>query len=253
MKIHINHLSIKNTLIATAILLASTPSTQVYADASGQKKTAPLKPDVPYVFVVHNGRSIRIERDVFDSLKARINIRGVLLQQSDSCPPFCLQPMQLDIPVETVGEHEIIDFMLHKLRDDSGVLVDVRSRQEYETATIPGSVNFFIQDIQKGSGDEKFDAMLKSFGAKKRENVSGFTRFLETIGLKDNSKVTDTWDFSEAKELVVWTNSSINKISVDSIKLLHEAGYPASKLKWYRGGLASWQYWGFNTYSKPKR
>lgn len=239
--------------MAAAILLALTPMTQAHADASGQKKTAPLKPGVPYVFVVHNGRSIRVERDVFDSLKARINIRGVLLQQSDSCPPFCLQPMQFDIPVETVGEREIIDFMLHQLRDNSGVLVDVRSRQEYDTATIPGSVNFFIQDIQKGSGDVKFDAMLESFGAKKRENVDSFTHFMETIGLKDGNMVTDTWDFSEAKELIVWTNSSINKISVDSIKLLYEAGYPASKLKWYRGGLASWQYWGFNTYSKPKR
>jgi len=253
MKKHIKYFSLRGSLIAAVILLSLSPVTIVHADASGQKKTAPLKPDVPYVFVVHNGRSIRIERDVFDSLKARINIRGVLLQQSDSCPPFCLQPMQLDIPVETVGEREIIDFMLDELRNDSGALVDVRSRQEYDTATIPGSVNFFIQDIQKGSGNAKFDAMLESFGAKKRGDIDGFTRFMETIGLKDDSMVTDIWDFSDAKELIVWTNSSINKISVDSIRLLLEAGYPAAKLKWYRGGLASWQYWGFNTYSKPKR
>lgn len=237
--------------IALAISLSS-PSL-VSADASNKKNIAPLKPDVPYLFVVHNGRSIKIERDVYDSFSARIGLRGSLIQMADSCPPFCLLPQNLDVPVQTVGEAEIIDFMLTKLRDSSGTLVDVRGEKSHAYATIPGSLNYFIQIFLKGPGDNKFDAMLETFGAKRRGEISAVTKLLETIGINDSSMLTDNWDFTEAKELIIWTTSSIDDSAGSAIKALLDAGYPASKLKWYRGGLASWQYWGFNTYRTVSR
>lgn len=235
----------------TVALCLSCP-TMALSDAQSGKTIAPLKPEMPYLFVVHNGRSIKIERDIFDSYKARANLYGNLVQIAGTCPPFCLLPQQLDIPVETVGETEIIDFMMTKLRNGKGVLLDTRSKKAYESDTIPGSVNYFIQIIQKGLGNKEFEDMLLSLGAERRDEVSALDKILESTGIKDTSMLTDTWDFTEAKELIVWSSSAMNKSSVTAIEKLLAAGYPAEKLKWYRGGLASWQYWGFNTY-KQKR
>ena len=98
MKTSITNKKIKLTAIAAALALCiginTTPS---HADASGDKKTAPLKPDVPYLFVVHQGRSIRIERDIYDSHKVRRDISSSMLHQAGSCPPFCIQPIRLDV------------------------------------------------------------------------------------------------------------------------------------------------------------
>ena len=242
------------TKLATGIILALSmaTSTTVLADASGKKNIAPLKPDMPYIFVVHNGRSIKVERDIDDSYKARMSIRGTLVQSADSCPPFCLQPHQLDVPVETVGELEIIDFMMDQLRGGKGVLVDIRGKKAHDASTIPGSVHYFVQIIQKGLGDETFENMLIALGAERRDNINMLDNVLELIGIKDASMLTDKWDFTEAKELVLWNNSAIEGSSAIAIKALLDAGYPATKLKWYRGGLASWQYWGFNTYNKKR-
>lgn len=240
------------TKIAFAMAASLAYPMHSQADATGEMNTAPLKPDMPYIFVVHNGRSIKIQRDIDDSYRVRMDIRGTMIQTADTCPPFCLQPQNLNLPVETVGEFEIVDFMMTKLRDSSGVLVDIRSKKSYEYSTIPGSVNYFVQLIQKGLGDEEFENMLLALGAEKRTDVSAFDKALESIGLKDTSMLTEDWDFTEAKELIIWSNSAMEKASVIAIENLLAAGYPNTKLKWYRGGIASWQYWGFTTYKKRR-
>lgn len=243
---------ISKTSLALALATSLGYPMSALSDASGLRNLAPLKPDMPYIFVVHNGRSIKIERDIDRSYRARMDIRGTLIQNADSCPPFCLLPMSMDAEVETVGEIEIIDFMMEKLRNNTGTLIDVRSRTPYENSTIPGSINYFVQTMQKGPGDSDFDNMLIALGAQRRGEVSVLDKLLENTGIKDSSMLTDDWDFSEAKELVVWANSAIDRSSVVAIEELLAAGYPAEKLKWYRGGLASWQYWGFNTYTTTR-
>lgn len=242
----------KPTLLSLAIASTTMVAPHAFADAKSGKTIAPIKPDMPYIFVVHNGRSIRIERDAFDSLKARNDIRASLTQNSTACPPFCLQPAQLDIPVETIAEAELIDFMLMDLRDDNGVLIDVRSKQNYESNTIPGSTHYFIQDVQKGLGHEDFDLMLEQFGAQRHDGLTITDKLTEMLELDGHGMKSDIWDFSEAKTLVFWSQSAIDPTAARAIRIMYEAGYPAEKLKWYRGGLASWQYWGFNTLKTRK-
>ena len=245
--------TIKLSAIAVALALGIGINTAaVHADASADKATAPLKPGVPYLFVVHQGRSIRIERAIYDSHKVRRDINSSMLHQAGSCPPFCIQPISLDVPVDTIAEAELVDFMLNQLRDGTGTLVDVRTRRNHESSTIPGSVNFSVQDILKGAEDEKFKAMLSEFGVKPRGETGGLAGLLESAGFKD-AMLTDDWDFTEAKELVFWANSAMDGIPAKSIGKFLEVGYPASKLKWYRGGLASWEFWGFNTYTAKRR
>lgn len=240
-------------LAPVALALSLAFSQGVLADASSKKNTAPLKPDVPYIFVVHNGRSIKVERDIDQSFRARVDIRGQLYQNANTCPPFCLKPMQLNVPVETIGEAEIIDFMMASMRENTGVLVDARHPNSYNKSTIPGSINLFIQDLMKAAEGDELDAIFESLGAEKREQPGWFTGQLETYGLAGDGLRKGEWDFTEAKDLVIWSTSAMDRTSESVIRIFLDAGYPASKLKWYRGGMASWQYWGFSTVGTPKR
>lgn len=250
---HTHSTSLKRTLLAASLsMLIASPQISV-ADAESGKNIAPLKPDVPYLFVTHQGRSIRVERDIDASYLARGNIRGTLIQNAKSCPPLCLLPMTLDIPVDTWGENEIIDFMLNDMRDKRGTMIDIRSKSTYDIATIPGSEHWFIRDLMQEAEIDKLDKRFESFGARRHDGIPLLTRIKSMLGIVDTSNQTDEWDFSDAKTLVFWGVSPMEKAPVVAIEHMLQAGYPAHKLKWYRGGLASWQYWGFNMVSKPKR
>jgi rhodanese-related sulfurtransferase len=237
----------KTTLAAVLALSLCSAHGVTWADGSGTITIAPLKPDVPYVFVIHQGRTIKVQRDVYKSFIARSDIRGPLIQTSPSCPPFCLQKMELDVPVVTIGEAEIVDFMLTTLRDKKGILVDVRTERTYKNSTIPGSVNYPLRRINKGADSKEFITMLEELGAKHREKPDWLTQQMENIGLIDASMLSENWDFSDAKDLILWSSSATDNSAATSIKALLTAGYPAQKLKWYRGGMAAWQYWGFTT------
>lgn len=239
-------------LLPIALAIGLTIPQTSLADAT-RMGTAPLKPDVPYVFVVHQGRSVKVERDIERSFRAGIDIRGELMQTSGTCPPFCLQPIKLELPVETVGESEIIDFMLTDLRDNKGALVDIRSPKHFDLNTIPGSINLFFRDVIKAAESNELDAVLEGFGAKRRESPGWFMQQLEEYGLVGNGLRTADWDFTDAKELIIWNLGPTSGVPAKVIEILLSAGYPASKIKWYRGGMAAWQYWGFTTVSAPKR
>lgn len=236
--------------LAAAIGLA-TPQTAL-ADATSLG-TAPLKPDVPYVFVVHDSRSVKVQRVIEQSFRVGMDIRGTLYQTVANCPPFCLQPLKLDLPVETVAETEIVDFMLTTLRDNAGTLVDVRAPRQFAYNTIPGSINLFVQDLIKAQDDNAMPAVFERLGAKRREAPGWFRQQLEDYGLAGNGLQSGEWDFTEAKELIVWGIAPTSGVPAQVIDILLAAGYPASKLKWYRGGMAAWQYWGFTTVGTPKR
>ena len=48
------------------------------------------------------------------------------------------------------------------------------------------------------------------------------------------------YDFSQAKILVLFCNGAWCSQSVTMITDLMKLGYPAEKLKWYRGGMHDW-------------
>ncbi|OQX39275.1 MAG: sulfurtransferase, partial [Candidatus Sedimenticola endophacoides] len=55
------------------------------------------------------------------------------------------------------------------------------------------------------------------------------------------------WDFRNAKTLVLFCNGIWCPQSSVNIKTLANMGYPAYKLKWYRGGMQSWLSVGLST------
>jgi 3-mercaptopyruvate sulfurtransferase SseA len=52
--------------------------------------------------------------------------------------------------------------------------------------------------------------------------------------------VGDTYDFSNAKTLVMYCNGNWCGQSPTAINKLLKMGYPAAKIKYYRGGMQSW-------------
>ena len=59
----------------------------------------------------------------------------------------------------------------------------------------------------------------------------------------------DDRDFSKAKTLVMFCNGMWCGQSPNNIKSLLKMGYPANKIKWYRGGMQDWEVLGLSTVS----
>ncbi|WP_462321398.1 rhodanese-like domain-containing protein [Halochromatium sp.] len=147
------------------------------------------------------------------------------------CPPYCVQPMQLAPGVETIGELELIDYLQRAAADHSDVLViDSRTADWVERATIPGSLNIPYSQLDP--------AYAKP------------AQIAEILQLEFGAVAADgLWDFENVKTLVFFCNGAWCGQSPTNIKALLGLGYPAHKLKWYRGGMQAWEQLGLTTVS----
>ena len=172
---------------------------------------------VPYVEVEANGKKYRIEREQ----KPNSYLTNTYALTSRPSPPFFVQPFYVAPDVETFGELEVLDFIKHK----KGVFIDARLPNWYHKSAIPTAVNIpftiFLSDSPKR------DKVLKSFGVK----------------IVADKK----YDFSNAKALLLYCNGAWCGQSPTAIHALIDMGYPAKKLKYYRGGMQSWQLLGLTT------
>jgi len=230
-------------VIALLAWLAAVPAVAEEEVVVGDSAFIPLAENKPYMYVIHNGRSVKIQR-VQDQ---EYELKGYFAKTARKCPPFCIQPISVDPRVQTIGEIELFDFMEGELRDGRGLLIDARTPTWYEKGTIPGSINIPFTELSKEPSDPVMAQYLKDFGAKPRGEVGAFTRFLEKWGLIDATFKTDNWDFSEAKDLVLWCNGPACGQSPRAIRGLLAAEYPPEKIKYYRGGMQLWQLWGLTT------
>ena len=197
-----------------------------------------------YLEVEHNGEQVRIQR-----IQDQDNVlKDGFAKTSRKCPPFCIQPMHIAPGVETVGEAEIFRFMDRQLAAGTGMIIDARTSSWYDKGTIPGSVNIpFTQFTGSEEDAETIDA-LKQVGGVPRGEVGRFTRILErllaALGLFGADMKTDTWDFSNAREVVFWCNGPWCGQSPRAIKGLLDHGFPAEKISYYRGGMQMWKILG---------
>ena len=199
------------------------------AAASGDNKIAP---DLDSVEVMHNGEKVVVMRGHDNSA----TLPEEFLKTDRGCPPFCIQPIVAAKGVDTVGELEVLEFLKQSAGGDASILVvDSRTPDWAMRGTIPGAVNIpwnqLRQDSMAGmfgdSGDSQVDKVIEErFGAKK--------------GKKG-------WDFGDAKTLVLFCNGIWCGQSATNIATLIEMGYPADKLKWYRGGMQDWVSAGLTT------
>lgn len=176
--------------------------------------------DIEYVDVLHDGRPVRIQRN--QDPDARISDRYALT--SRKCPPFCVQPSVIAHGVETIGELELLDYLGRAAKGDHTILViDSRTPDWVEKGTIPGSVNIPWTTLNPEAGADPFeiaDILEKRFGVRGTEGL---------------------WDFSNAKTLVLFCNGIWCGQSPANIRTLLKFGYPAARIKWYRGGMQDWE------------
>ena len=205
-------------LILAAFLLITNVLT-----ASGNEFDINITNEISFIDVKHNGKEVRIQRN--QSLDNLIN--SEYAKTSRKCPPFCIQPHNLGNGVETIGELELLNYLEKSSSGDNSILViDSRTENWVKKGTIPGSINIPWTLLRPEAGADPFEVaelLEKKFGA---TNIAGL------------------WNFSTAKTLVLFCNGMWCGQSRSSIKTLLRFGYPAEKLKWYRGGMHDWEILG---------
>lgn len=199
--------------------------------------------DQPYLPVDH-GAELGEVQQLQDNDAA---IEDSFVSNSRPCPPFCVNPLNVADGVDTVAEIEVIKFMETLVYSGDGVMIDARTVSWHEKGTIPGSVNIPFTVFEKPVNDTELVAVLKRLGAKQRGDVNVIMRSLEKIGLFNGKKKTEDWDFSEAKQLLIWCNGPWCGQSPRAIQALVNLGYPSENLHYYRGGMQMWQSLGLAT------
>jgi len=233
-----------NKSLVSVILAASVA---ISFNAQAKEVAVKITKDKTYSTVQENGNLIKISR-IQDTSHV---IDGSFAKTSRPCPPFCINPLSIDPDVKTVAELEVIKFMETSLYRGDGVLIDARTPSWHKKGTIPGSVNIPFTKFEKDADDFELTEIFESLGAVERDDVNPVLRIVEGFGLFDGDQKTEKWDFSDAKELLLWCNGPWCGQSPRAIRGLLQAGYPAEKLYYYRGGMQMWQSLGLTT-TMPK-
>ena len=185
--------------------------------------------DIESVTVRHGDTDVNIMRN--QNQKNTIN--PAFAKTSRKCPPFCIQPAQLAPGVETIAELEVLDYLKRMSEgDDSIVVIDSRTPAWVAKGTIPGAVNIPWTSLNPAKGADPISIGEILEGRFNARNLEGL------------------WDFREARTLVMFCNGMWCGQSPNNIKNLLGFGYPANKIKWYRGGMQNWEILGLTT-AKP--
>ncbi|NOX91366.1 MAG: rhodanese-like domain-containing protein [Gammaproteobacteria bacterium] len=169
-------------------------------------------------------------------------LTGGYTKTSRKCPPFCIQPLHVAPGVITVAELELLEFIDKKLEIGNGVLIDARTPAWYQKSTIPGSINIpFTHFDPEKSVAALADVLLKLNVHKKGMSGSSFMDSIRTFFSGDANAADSPWDFSQAKEILLYCNGIWCGQSPHAIKNLLSLGYPPEKIYYYRGGMQAWQ------------
>ena len=188
-----------------------------------------ITPEIESVTVQHGDKQMQIMRN--QNQKNTVN--PAFAKTSRKCPPFCIQPAKLAPGVETIAELEMLDYLKRMSEgDDSIVVVDSRTPDWVAKGTIPGAVNIPWTSLDPARGADPI-----SIG----EILEGTFNAMNLEGL---------WNFREARTVVMFCNGMWCGQSPNNIRNLLGFGYPADRIKWYRGGMQNWEILGLTT-AKP--
>lgn len=202
-----------------------------------------IAPDLSSVETAHDGVAVTIQRNQDENN----TLTGGFSKTSRKCPPFCVQPIEVAPGVKTVGELELLDFIQNELNNGTGILIDARTPSWHSKGTIPGSTNIPFTTFDDDTDDIVLKVALGKLGVHRKNNHNFTTKIWNNIlSITGNNKKIVRWDFSEAKNLLLWCNGMWCGQSPRAIKGLLKLGYPPEKIQYYRGGMQSWLLLGFN-------
>ena len=213
-------------MMKSKLLVAAFAASLVFsANVSAGKPVAIVKGTMD-VAVKHNGKDVKITRNQDN----KNTVNPAFAKTSRPCPPFCIQPAVLAPGVETIAEREVIDYVAKMSGGDSSILVvDSRTPDWVEKGTIPGAKNI---------------PWTKLNPAKGADPVSILELLEDEFGVTESEGLLN---FSKAKTLVMFCNGMWCGQSPNNIQNLLKIGYPAYKIKWYRGGMQDWEILGLTT------
>jgi hypothetical protein len=180
--------------------------------------------DMRSLSFTQNGQTHRIAR----TAPAAATVEQMREALDPACPPSCIQPMQIAPGVATVGELEVLDFMTGPVTEGTGLLVDARLAPWFTRGTLPGAISMPYPAL---APDNSF-----------------LPDILQALGATD---AADGWNFATALDLLVFGNGPAADMAPRAISGLIEAGFPPSKLRWYRGGVTGWSALGL-TITEPE-
>lgn len=184
-----------------------------------ESKAVLITHGVENVEVKHNGETVKIMRVQEKSNEIVPFYRKTTRGTIQAMHPF--EPHKVD----TIGEREIIDY-IKKMSDgdDSIIIIDSRTPAWVKrSGMIPGAVNIPFTKFRESS--DTLEIMEDEFNV-----IPG-----------------ETFNFLNAKTLVMYCNGNWCGQSPTAIRKLLAMGYPASKIKYYRGGMQSWTSLGLTT------
>lgn len=191
-----------------------------------EKVKVGITAEIASISVKHKGKTVVIQRNQNN----KNTIASDYAITSRDCPPFCIRPIKLAPGVETIAELEILEYLQKVSTGDKSILViDSRTPNWVVKGTIPGSINIPWTKLSLTAGG----------------NALSIAEILtEQFGVVFDD---DLYDFSNAKTLVMYCNGMWCGQSPMNIKTLIKFGYPADKIKWYRGGMQDWHILGLTT------
>jgi len=208
------------------ILIAAFAASLVFSANVSAGKPVGITGKMMDVTVKHDGKSVKITRNQDN----KNTVNPAFAKTSRPCPPFCIQPAILAPGVETIAEREVIDYIAKMSGgDDSILVVDSRTPDWVKKGTIPGAKNLPWTKLNPAKGADPvsiLEIMEEEFGVTESEGLL---------------------NFSKAKTLVMFCNGMWCGQSPNNIKNLLKFGYPAHKIKWYRGGMQDWEILGLST------
>jgi rhodanese-related sulfurtransferase len=185
---------------------------------SGQFDKVKITPDMSYIYVYHKGKAVKVHR--IQNTKHKLT--GEYAKQYR--PNTSIQPIKMHKNIQTIGEVELLHFMKDKSNNKKGIIIDVRTKDDYKKESIPSAVN-----IPADTKDDtaKMEKILKVLGVKRTEDGS--------------------LDARKAMEIAVYCHGLWCEKAPEFIKKVIEMGYPEEKILYYRGGFQMWKILGFTT------
>lgn len=173
---------------------------------------------------IFNGERIKIARDNADAT----GFVAAFAQAPGTCGAPCIAPMEAAPGVATLGETEVLDYLVTQVAGNAALMVDARAPSDRAKGFIPGSVNLPYSTLAEDNlyrGD-----ILLALGAREFEG---------------------TFNFADARRLLVYDAGPSSNDAGLLISNLIEAGYPAEMLSYYRGGMQVWAVLGFSIEQEP--
>ena len=190
------------------------------ANAEEEKtKQVFISPGVVSIDINHDGGLVKLQREQDRDNEIADFYLKTTRGKIQAMHPFA--PHQ----VETIGELDMIEYVKQKSEDDDTLMIiDTRTPNWVViSGGIPTAINIPYTEFKN---KEKALAIME-----------------DQLGVQ----IDDVFNFTYAKTLVMYCNGIWCGQTPSAVKALLSYGYPAAKIKYFRGGMQNWKSLGLTT------